>query len=179
MRLGISGTHGTGKTTLAEELCMRLTSHSSVDEPFYLLEEEGYQFDFPPSLADYRAQLRQSLRLLATTGHNIIFDRTPLDFLAYLTVQGSDIQSDVEPAALRSAFASLDLLIVTPITAEIERVLPAAEMPALRTAVDAALLDLLYDDPFDAWRGTPILELTCPLQLRTDTVLATLTAGTR
>src|SRR5215469_5117076 len=105
MRLGISGTHGTGKTTLAEELCMRLSDHNSVDEPFYLLEEEGYLFDFPPALDDYRVQLRRSLMLLATTGDNIIFDRTPLDFLAYLKVQGSDIQSDVKSAALRSAFA--------------------------------------------------------------------------
>lgn len=179
MRLGISGTHGTGKTTLAEDLCERLGDHRSVDEPFYLLEEEGYQFDFPPSLADYKAQLRQSVKLLATPGHNIIFDRTPLDFLAYLAVQGCDIRSDIEPAELCAAFMSLDLLIVTPITAEIENVLPTADMPALRRAVNATLLDLLDDDPFNAWRGVPILELICPLQQRTETVVATLAAGTR
>ncbi len=44
MRAGISGTHGTGKTTLAEALCARLPGHVTVDEPYYLLEEEGYEF---------------------------------------------------------------------------------------------------------------------------------------
>ena len=33
MRVGISGTHGTGKTTLAEGLCARLPGHVAADEP--------------------------------------------------------------------------------------------------------------------------------------------------
>jgi DNA-binding NarL/FixJ family response regulator len=57
MRVGISGTHGTGKTTLAEALCAHLPGHVAADEPYYLLEEEGYEFGFPPSLEDYRALL--------------------------------------------------------------------------------------------------------------------------
>jgi uridine kinase len=50
MRVGISGTHGTGKTTLAEALGAHLPGHVAADEPHYLLEEEGYEFGFPPSL---------------------------------------------------------------------------------------------------------------------------------
>lgn len=42
MRVGISGTHGTGKTTLVEALCRHLPGHVAADEPYYLLEEEGY-----------------------------------------------------------------------------------------------------------------------------------------
>ena len=41
MRVGISGTHGTGKTTLAGALCARLPGHVMADEPNYLLEDEG------------------------------------------------------------------------------------------------------------------------------------------
>lgn len=41
MRVGISGTHGTGKTTLAGALCAHLPGHVMADEPYYLLEEEG------------------------------------------------------------------------------------------------------------------------------------------
>ena len=55
MRVGISGTHGTGKTTLAGALCAHLPGHVTADEPYYLLEEEGHEFGFPPSLEDYRA----------------------------------------------------------------------------------------------------------------------------
>ena len=47
MRVGISGTHGTGKTTLAEALCARLPGHVAADEPYHLLEEDGYEFGFP------------------------------------------------------------------------------------------------------------------------------------
>jgi uridine kinase len=37
MRVGISGTHGAGKTTLAQALCARLPGHVMADEPYYLL----------------------------------------------------------------------------------------------------------------------------------------------
>ena len=47
MRVGISGTHGTGKTTLAGALCAHLPGHVTADEPYYLLEEEGHEFGFP------------------------------------------------------------------------------------------------------------------------------------
>jgi hypothetical protein len=86
MRVGISGTHGTGKTTLAEALCARLPGHSLADEPYYLLEEEGYEFGFPPSPEDYRALLARSVRSLSSPPllPEVVFDRTPLDYLAYL-----------------------------------------------------------------------------------------------
>ena len=47
MRIGVSGTHGTGKTTLVGELCARLPGHTSIDEPYVLLKEDGYEFEFP------------------------------------------------------------------------------------------------------------------------------------
>jgi hypothetical protein len=69
MRVGVSGTHGTGKTTLVEDLCAHLAGHVPADEPYYLLEEEGYEFEFPPSLDDNRAQLRRSLLPMSTASH--------------------------------------------------------------------------------------------------------------
>ena len=57
MRAGISETHGTGKTTLAQALCAHLPGHVTAGEPYYLLAEEGYELGFPPSLEDYRALL--------------------------------------------------------------------------------------------------------------------------
>jgi uridine kinase len=48
MRVGISGTHGTGKTTLAEVLCAHLPGHVTAGEPYYLLEDEGYEFGCCP-----------------------------------------------------------------------------------------------------------------------------------
>ena len=180
MRVGISGAHGTGKTTLAEALCARLPSHVAADEPYYLLEEEGYEFGFPPSLEDYRALLARSVYILTSPWRpGVIFDRTPLDYLAYLAATGADLSGQAGAAALGRAFASLDLLVITLITPETERVLPAAEMPGLRARMNDALLELVYDDPLDAWGDIPVLELNGPLDARLDTVLAALNQGRR
>jgi hypothetical protein len=179
MRVGISGAHGTGKTTLAAALCEHLPGHVAADEPYYLLEEEGYEFGFPPSPEDYRALLARSVRSLASppSPTGVVFDRTPLDYLAYLAATGEAPPGEAGAAALRAAFARLDLLVITPITAETERVLPAAEMPVLRSLVNDALLDLVYDDPLSAWADVPVLELSGPLDGRLDAVLAALGRG--
>jgi hypothetical protein len=181
MRVGISGTHGTGKTTLAEGLCARLPGHVLAGEPYYLLEEEGYEFGFPPSAEDYRAMLARSVRsMTARPAAGVIFDRTPLDYLAYLAAVGADLSAAAGvPADLRLAFARLDLLVITPITPETERMLPPPELPLLRAQVNDALLDLVYDDPLGAWEAIPVLELSGPLDGRLAAVLAALGIASR
>jgi hypothetical protein len=176
MWVGISGTHGTGKTTLAEALCAHLPGHVAADEQYYLLEDEGYEFSFPPSLEDYRALLARSVRILtsAPLQSGVIFDRTPLDYLAYMAATGADPSGEASTAALQLVFRNLDLLVITPITPEIEQVLPAAEMPGLRAQMNDALLELVYGDPLNAWGDIPVLELSGPLDRRLDTVLAAL-----
>src|SRR5260370_1430257 len=56
------------------------------DEGYYLLGEEGHEVGFPPSLEDYRALLARALRSLSSRPllPGVVFDRTPLDYLAYL-----------------------------------------------------------------------------------------------
>ena len=176
MRVGISGAHGTGKTTLAEALCGGLPGHMAADEPYYLLEEEGYEFEFPPSLEDYRTLLARSVRSLTSPPmlRRIIFDRTPLDYLAYMAATGADPSAEASTAALHPAFGSLDLLVITPITPETEQLLPPAEVPGLRSQMNDALLELVYDDPLNAWGDISVLELSGPLDGRLDAVLAAL-----
>jgi hypothetical protein len=176
MRVGISGAHGTGKTTLAEALCARLPGHVTADEPYYLLGDEGYEFGFPPSPEDYRALLARSVLSLTSPPSRpaVIFDRTPLDYLAYLAATGADPSDEASAAVLEPAFASLDLLVLTPITPETEQVLPAAELPRLRARMNDALLELVSGDPLTAWSDIPVLELSGPLDRRLDTVLAAL-----
>jgi predicted ATPase len=176
MRVGISGTHGTGKTTLAQALCARLPGHVMADEPYYLLEVQGYEFGFPPSAEDYRALLARSVRSMSSPPlrPGVVFDRTPLDYLAYMAATGVDLPAEADAAALRPAFASLDLLAVTLITPETEQVLPTAELPRLRAEMNDALLELVYDDPLNAWEDIPVLELSGPLDGRVDAVLAAL-----
>jgi predicted ATPase len=174
MRVGISGTHGTGKTTLVHALCAALPGHVTADEPYYLLEAEGYEFGFPPSAEDYRALLARSVRSLSSLPmrSGVVFDRTPLDYLAYMAAIGAELPGEAGAVALRSAFASLDLLVITLITPETEQVLPTAELPRLRAEMNDALLELVYADPLDAWEDVPVLELSGPLDGRLDAVLA-------
>jgi hypothetical protein len=181
MRVGISGTHGTGKTTLAEALCAHLPGHVAADEPYYLLTDEGYEFGFPPSAEDYRAMLACSVRSMTAPSlpAKLVFDRTPLDYLAYLAAAGADPADEADPVGLRNAFARLDLLVITPITPETERVLPAPELPVLRSQANDALLDLVYDDPLSAWADIPLLELSGPLDGRLEAVLAALGIASR
>ena len=148
----------------------------AADEPYYLLEEEGYEFEFPPSVEDYRALLARSVRSLTAPAlpRRIIFDRTPLDYLAYLAATGADPMAEAGTAALQPAFGSLDLLVIALITPETEQLLPPAEMPRLRSQMNDALLELVYDDPLHAWGDIPVLELSGPLDGRLDAVLAAL-----
>jgi hypothetical protein len=174
MRVGVSGTHGTGKSTLVGELCARLAGHVPAGEPYVLLEEEGYEFEFPPAADDFRALVRRSTQMLSSPGPRVIFDRTPLDYLAYLIAMDADVEPEAGQPALRSAMSSLDLLVITPITAETEQVLPAADQPALRTAMNEALLELVYQDPLQAWGDVPVIELSGPLTGRATAVLRAL-----
>ena len=174
MRIGISGTHGTGKTTLAEALCARLPGHMTAEEPYYLLAEDEYEFAFPPSLEDYRALLACSIRSLTSPLSRVVFDRTPLDYLAYLAAAGAEPSDETDARVLRTAFSSLDLLVITPITPETEQALPSVELPALRSEMNEALLELARDDPLDAWGDIPLLELSGPLGGRVEAVLIAL-----
>ena len=176
MRIGISGTHGTGKTTLVEALCAHLPGYITVDEPYYLLEDEGYEFAFPPSPDDFRALLARSLQSLSAEPWHpgVVFDRTPLDYLAYLAATGADIEREADAPSLKPALASLTLLVITVITPETEQLLPTPDLPELREAMNEALLDLVYADPLGAWAEVPVLELDGPLENRLPAVLTAL-----
>lgn len=174
MRIAVSGPHGTGKTTLVEELCECLPDHVPVDEPYVLLEEEGYTFAHPPSVDDYWAQFIRSVHMLGSPDPRIVFDRSPLDFLAYLAALGADVSAATNDPDLHSTLASLDLLVIVPITKEIERALPIPEFLILRSAMNRALLDLIYDDPLEIGRDVRIVELHGPLERRVAEVLAAL-----
>ena len=64
MRVAFSGTHRSGKSTLLEHVAERLPRYATVDEPYYLLEEEGYETAEEPSIQDFEAQLERSLSSL-------------------------------------------------------------------------------------------------------------------
>jgi hypothetical protein len=62
MRIAISGSHRTGKSTLIEELAVSLPEYSTVEEPYHLLEEDGHEVSHP-ALEDLEQQLQRVSRI--------------------------------------------------------------------------------------------------------------------
>jgi len=131
MRVGFTGSHRTGKTTLIEALSAELPAFEVVDEPYRLLEDEGYEFADPPSRDDFTQQLRVSLTIARTCAADALVDRTPADFVAYLQASGDD---DIDLDAVRTAMAAFDVLVFTPIEDPVpDRVAAVRRPPAAAT----------------------------------------------
>lgn len=84
MKIAITGAHRVGKTTLAEKLQESLAGYELLKEPYYELEELGLAFSETPDTDDFIAQLEHSIKQIAIDTDKMIFDRCPIDFLAYI-----------------------------------------------------------------------------------------------
>jgi predicted ATPase len=146
MRIAFSGTHRAGKSTLLDAVAERLPAYRAVDEPYRLLEEEGYEASDPPAVEDYVAQLRRSIAELADAGRDVLFDRCPADLVAYLRATGGDDEADDWLDEVRAAMATLDLVVFVPIEAPDRIDVAASEDRTLRRDVDEILHGLLLDD---------------------------------
>lgn len=86
MRVAVSGTHRVGKTTLARAISDALPGHDFADEPYHDLVAEGHVFSHPPGVEDFEEHLEHSLTKLGNGAQHVVFDRCPVDLLAYLMV---------------------------------------------------------------------------------------------
>lgn len=173
MRIAISGTHVTGKSTLAQALADRLPQHALVPEPYAILAERGYDVAHPPSIDDYVVQLRQSLISLRRRSPNVIFDRCPLDFVGYIAASPGADRFDLEAwrAPIARAMSSLDLLIFLPADAAHD-LARAGDDASFRLAVDDVLRDIAAADSLDLCEGVQIVTPDGPWDRRIETVLA-------
>ncbi len=144
VRIAFSGSHRVGKSTLLERVAQALPQYACVEEPYHLLEEDGYDFEWPPSAENFEAQLDRSIAEIQLAGNDALFDRCPADLLAYLLVDGHAIDREIERS--RAAMQLLDLVVFVPI----EEPDPIAVSPhddrEWRQAVDETLAQLLLDD---------------------------------
>src|SRR5687767_4075364 len=114
MRIAVSGTHFSGKSTLIEDLSDVLSGYVTVDEPYRLLEEEGHEFSAIPSLEDFESQLTRSIEALEEENHgDVLFDRCPLDLLGYILTLSDAGSFDLDDwlPEIEEALASLDLIV--------------------------------------------------------------------
>jgi deoxyadenosine/deoxycytidine kinase len=87
MRVAVSGTHATGKSTLAEDFVENHPEFVLELEPYHVLQEQfGIDFAEEPTQESFITQLEYSLK--RTNAYekkdNVIFDRCPIDYIAYL-----------------------------------------------------------------------------------------------
>ena len=175
MRIAVSGTHASGKSTLVADFAAAHPHYETMPDPFELLDE---QFDQPGAGMLLR-QLRLSAdRLVRNDSPDVIAERSPLDFLAYLLALGELDRATASDEVLErartptgSALRHVDLLVLLPLNARDHIWVGDDEDPDLREATDAALLDLI-DDP-DLIPGSPrVLEITGDRATRLSTLQA-------
>jgi predicted ATPase len=161
MRIVVSGTHASGKSTLIADFAAAHPDFATLPDPFEMVDAAADE----PDAITYFAQLQSSsARLLKLApGARVIAERGPLDFLAYLdaldvlrrpTRAPGLFRQGVAPTA--AAMAQADLLVLLPLSSAIEA--PDDEDRDLREAMNDALLELA-DDP-DLVADTTVVEIT-------------------
>jgi hypothetical protein len=172
MRIAISGTHFSGKSTLVETLSDALPQFITKEEPYYLLQEEGYEFAELPTIEDFELQLERSIENLDEPAPNVIFDRCPADILGYLLVHTDVDVFDLDAwlPRVRTAINTLDLIVFLPIEVPDRIVVPSSQDAAYRQLVDENLKEIILENSFGF--ETDVLEVTGTPQSRIDRVMA-------
>jgi hypothetical protein len=147
--MAVSGTHCSGKTTLVEDFLQRHPEYAHEPEPYEWLEAGGADFSEQLCAADVWQQLELSVERLSSygSGSNVISERSPIDFLAYLealrTLGREDTSRMLEAARelVSRGMEHVDVVVVLPLNDDIEA--PEDEDPELRDAMNSCLLEML------------------------------------
>ena len=153
MRIAVSGTHCVGKSTLIDAFLSVHPEFAHEPEPYtVLVEDYGEEFSAQPCLEDFHRQLEFSIERLSThaPGENVIYERCPIDFIAYMDV----LDPNNTAPLLDPISRHLDLIVYLPVHQDDD---DTAEYPKLRKAVDRRLSAILIDDDL-AIVNIPVIE---------------------
>lgn len=158
MRIAISGTHFMGKSTLIEDFIKKYPDYKSEIEPYYQLQEEdSTELGLEPSLDSLLLQLERSIFQLNQHANekNIIFDRCPIDFIAYamcicrqddIDINDSEIADQFDE--VKEALNHLELIVFLPMTKEYP-IEYTEENPVFRQNADRCFKKIYRDDVCD------------------------------
>jgi hypothetical protein len=172
MRIAISGTHCVGKTTLIDDFLKIHPEYVYEEEPYYQLQEEhGIEFSVDPNLEEIIEQLNFNIERLDAyeDRRNVIFERCPLDFVAYSIYLAHQEEMDFKDTTvfhmfpeIKEALENLDLIVFLPMTREYPIHCPESEDENSRNAVDAILKRIYREEMFDLLSSdghTQVIEL--------------------
>ena len=165
MKIAITGAHRVGKTTLAEKLQEYLADYELRTEPYSELEELGYEFSAIPNVDDFIEQLEFSIKQITTSGDKVIFDRCPIDFLAYIHALDESVNIQSIYTKVESIMSEIDLLVFVPVEQPDLITCQELDFPELRFRVNEILNEWILDF------GIETLEVKGTLLNRKDQVL--------
>jgi AAA domain len=159
MRVAVSGTHGCGKSTFIDHFLIAHPAFAHEPEPYTVLQEDyGEIFAAEPSADDFYRQLEFNINRLRSCRSNerVIYERCPIDFLAYLLAL-DDLRRDKVASLLvessldmvKEGLELLDLIIFLPLDDMYGNGRSDSEDQELRIAVDDRLVGILRDDDFN------------------------------
>jgi AAA domain len=167
MRIAVSGTHCSGKSTLIDAFLSAHPDFSHEPEPYeVLVEEYGQDFAAEPSADDFFRQLEFSVERLRQyqTGARVIFERSPVDFLAYILAledlgrhDGNQRLSRQARNVVVESMRFLDVIVWLPLNDADGIEMPEDEDPKLRHAVDSRLVAIYRDDELELDGCGPIV----------------------
>jgi hypothetical protein len=147
MKIAFTGAHHVGKTTLAEKIHFLVPEFIFVAEPYQELLEEGHLFSETPNIEDFSIQLERALENVEIDELDVLFDRSPLDLLAYIHVIGGPEASRKYYLQVKELMDEIDLLVFVPIEKPDLTGCPESEFPKLRKQVNDLLEEWI--DAFD------------------------------
>lgn len=170
MRIAISGSHCSGKSTLIEDFLAVHPDYLHEPEPYEWLEDfYGEAVAAEPTAADFHRQLEISVERLQqySRGANVILERSSIDFVAYLLAL-TDLGRSARDCELTASatdlaatgMAHVDLLVVLPLNGRDGIVAPESEDLELRDSMNERLLELVANDEHSLLGGTRVLEIS-------------------
>lgn len=162
MRVAVSGSHGTGKSTLIAAFLAK--------RPHYSHEPEAYEViadDIPltaaegPDLEGLAALLQYTISVLANYGRgaSVIFERSPVDYLAYAAATRSIAATERREfirgslPMVRDSVCNLDMIVLLPVSNNEHIGSRPGEDEDFRKRVDDMLRRALIEDAYDLFDG--------------------------
>jgi len=197
MRIAVSGAHSQGKSTLVRDWVERHPQYHLEMEPFRALDAMQYEILFRQDCTRLHNGIQlfynaSRINSYPSSADNVIFDRCPVDYLAYSQYTANHATTDITDgfvkameASVRDSLRHLDLLFFIPISdtwpvaMEDDGIRPV-DLP-YRDEVDTIFKEIYRQKRFDVFPeqgGPTLIELTGSRADRLDAIESAIKAMT-